>query len=77
MTRKDYILLANTLRIARNNASPVAQGDLSLFAIDQLTDDLCRELKRDNARFNREHFVAVVKGEKSLQSRPSRNGVQS
>ena len=77
MTRKDYILIANVLRVARNNASPATQGDLSLFAIDQLTDDLCAELKRDNARFNREHFVAVVKGLKGLQSHPSRKAIRA
>jgi hypothetical protein len=77
MTRKDYILLANVLRIARNNASPATQGDLSLFVIDQLTEDLCSELKRDNPRFNREHFLAVVKGLKGLQSRPSRNSIRA
>lgn len=74
MTRKDYILLANVLRIARNNASPATQGDLSLFALDQLTNDLCSELKSDNARFNREHFLSVVNGKKDLNSHPSRNG---
>jgi hypothetical protein len=38
---------------------------------------LCSELKRDNARFNREHFLAVVHGKRELHSHPSRNGVQS
>ena len=76
MTRKDYIILANVLRIARNNAR-VCNSPEASWTVNQIADDLCAELKRDNARFNREHFLAVVRGEKTLQSRPSRNGVQS
>jgi hypothetical protein len=76
MTRKDYILLANVLRIAHNNAHAMKSPEAS-WTVNQIADDLCAELKRDNARFNREHFLSVVNGEKPLQSRPSRNGVQS
>jgi hypothetical protein len=76
MTRRDYILLANTLRIAHNNAAHTKCQE-AIWIVDQLASDLCSELKRDNARFNREHFLAVVQGKRELHSRPSRNGVQS
>jgi hypothetical protein len=73
MTRKDYIILANVLRIERNAALTVD----AQVAIDNVTEALCSELKRDNARFNREHFVAVVQGLKGLQSRPSRKAIRA
>ena len=76
MTRRDYIILANVLRVASNNARVMKSPEAS-WTVNQIADDLCCELKRDNARFNREHFLAVVRGEKDLQSRPARNGVQS
>jgi hypothetical protein len=76
MTRKDYILLANTLRIAHNNAAHTKCQE-AIWTVEQLASDLCSELRRDNARFNREHFLAVVHGTKELHSHPSRNGVQS
>jgi len=35
-----------------------------------LLEELADALKRDNGRFDREHFLAVVRGERELQSRP-------
>lgn len=35
---------------------------------------IAEALATDNPRFNREHFLAVVKGERALTSRPARNG---
>jgi hypothetical protein len=71
MTRKDYIILANTLRIAHNNAV-LTKSQEAVWTVEQLASDLCCELKRDNARFNREHFLAVVSGKKDVNSRPSK-----
>lgn len=76
MTRKDYILIANTLRVAHNNAVH-AKSQEAVWTVEQLASDLCCELKRDNARFNREHFLAVIRGDKALHSHPARNGVRS
>jgi hypothetical protein len=75
MTRKDYILIAEALRIpylseVRNESPQHADG--ILMAASEIADSL----QRDNLRFNREHFLAVVRGEKELMSRPSRNGVR-
>ena len=91
MTRKDYILLAEALRVQRRNAainleSAKKQRDSSnppvyecgvINGIDYATDEIADALQRDNSRFNREHFIAVVRGEKELLSRPSKNGVRS
>ena len=68
MTRKDYILIAEALRKA-HAATPIS----SALAIQLVSD----ALQKDNPKFNRDHFLAVVRGNKSLTSRPSRNGRQS
>lgn len=74
MTRKDYILIAR----AGNNALAWAGGipndsDLAHREAIRLTMGfVADELGHDNPRFDREHFLAVVQGEKSLTSRPPR-----
>ncbi len=73
MTRKDYILIAEALRVARNTSAT----DEMVRGVDGAVEFLAVNLKRDNPRFNKEHFVAVIRKEKELHSRPSRNGVQS
>ena len=88
MTRKDYILIAEVLRVEYYN-SRIRQKGLHcsdgerLFADGQCSavwlaaNSMADSLARDNSRFNREHFLDVVRGDKPLLSRPSRNGVQS
>jgi len=76
MTRKDYILLAEALRVQYKVNKVFANDGLSrgvLSAAEEIAD----ALQRDNSWFNREHFLAVVRGEKELHSRPSRDGRQS
>jgi hypothetical protein len=76
MTRRDYILLAEALRIPYNSLSkPSYERELSGVSIAALA--IADALQRDNLRFNREHFLAVVRGEKELHSRPTRNGRNS
>jgi hypothetical protein len=73
MTRKDYIVIAEGLRLAYLNA----KNEMSLRDINGVglaADCVANALQRDNARFSREHFLAVVRGEKDLHSRPSRKG---
>jgi hypothetical protein len=75
MTRKDYIVIAEALRKQYQELNrpcgPLArENDGVLCAAVEIAD----ALQRDNARFSREHFLAVVRGEKDLRSRPSRNG---
>ena len=76
MTRKDYIILAEALRVQFNVNKVFANDGLSrgvLLAAEEIAD----VLHRDNSRFNRDHFLAVVRGEKDLHSHPARNGRQS
>jgi hypothetical protein len=73
MTRKDYILIAEALRVQfRRLARPASllsyENDGVLSAAHEIAD----ALQRDNCRFNREHFLAVVRGEKELHSHPKR-----
>ena len=67
MTRQDYILLATAFRSALDRNEDTAQSGI-LDAAHLVSV----ELALDNPRFNREHFLAVVKGEKPLNSRPNR-----
>jgi hypothetical protein len=74
MTRKDYIIIAEALRvtyrreqIGEEGSQPYASNAVILAACE-----IADSLQRDNARFNRGHFLAVVKGEKELLSRPAR-----
>jgi len=74
MTRKDYILIAEALRvtyhreqIGEEGSKPYASNAVILAACE-----IADSLQRDNSRFNRKHFLAVVRGEKDLNSRPAR-----
>jgi len=73
MTRKDYIAIAESLRFDLQRAK---LGQLSLntaaYGIEYATEGIMNVLAADNPRFNRAHFLAVVHGERELQSRPSR-----
>jgi len=69
MTSKDYILIAEVLRIEYLNCD---EGYRAEEAIHRVAMEMVDMLKRDNPRFDREHFLAVVRGERELQSRPPR-----
>lgn len=70
MTRKDYILIAQALLSetpGKNwNPNKAVQHDLDARAI-------ARALKTDNPRFDEDYFLAVVRGEKDLNSKPSKS----
>jgi hypothetical protein len=79
MTRKDYILIASALRDAYQkeemNNKYLPKGEhprTNLHALETASCCIAAVLQVDNCRFNREHFLAVVKGEKDLNSRPRR-----
>jgi hypothetical protein len=83
MTRKDYIILAEVLRVEYNVArlaekAIVCGGTARVQreAIEKIALELCDSLHRDNPRFNSEHFMAVVRCEKDLQSHPKRGGAR-
>ena len=79
MTRKDYLLIAEVLRVQRYRAEleiTHAEEFDKEFACgcaegaDSAAMELCDSLHRDNPRFDRAHFLAVVRGEKELTSKP-------
>jgi len=74
MTRKDYILLAKTMRNTvedlRYDAGQCDGAMASAYAI-------ANALQSDNKAFNHEHFMAVVRGEKELNSRPAKSAKTS
>jgi hypothetical protein len=77
MTRKDYIKLADVLFTARTWAEPWEPSKDRTEVhqtVDWIAGKIAIALHDDNPRFDREHFLAVVRGERSLNSRPPRNG---
>lgn len=73
MTRKDYILIAEALRDKRNCMDGADDVNGRMYeTFWDTTERICGALYRDNPRFDREHFLAVVRGEKELNSRPAR-----
>ncbi len=80
MTRKDYIVIASALRDAYQkeemNNKYTVQGEptrTNMQALETASCSIAAALQIDNDRFNREHFLAVVRGGKALMSRPSRS----
>jgi hypothetical protein len=69
MTRKDYIVIAEALHKAY-----VVNSGLSMTAklngVGEAAGFIADALEADNPRFNHAHFLAVVRGEKELNSRP-------
>lgn len=69
MTRKDYILIAKVF----NQTRVEYEGyEYSVNAVDVTASYLATEIANDNPRFDRDHFLAVVRGECDLNSRPGR-----
>ncbi len=85
MTRKDYILIAGALRASYVRTNPdnfnnQSSKDTALVEREGVLTaayQIAVALEGHNRRFNREHFLAVVLGEKDLTSRPSRDGRSS
>jgi hypothetical protein len=76
MTRKDYIILAQALGQALKTEIEVhgEQGE-TVGGVRLAASTVATYLGYDNPRFNREHFLSVVRGEKDLNSRPARRRV--
>lgn len=74
MTRKDYILIASALRIARKDAPELAvlelHKELTLHGVNVAVERIADAIKASNPAFDREHFLAVVRGEKEVNSKP-------
>ena len=76
MTRKDYILIASVLRNAYSTRLDI-HNPSNPQAVQEMANAFACALTNDNPKFNREHFLAVVSGNKTLTSRPAKNGVRS
>ena len=76
MTRKDYILIASALRDQYAHSLDF-NTSTNPQAVLEVATGVAFALGQENPKFNREHFLAVVRNEKSLTSRPSKNGRQS
>ena len=69
MTRKDYILLADVLNKRVGMCSVVGPEYTCVMSTALMVADA---LAADNEAFNKEHFLAVVRGQKALTSKPAR-----
>lgn len=75
-SKRHYQVLAEALRDTLLIDCPTAEylhGARDAF--DSAVTRVADALEKDNSRFNRAHFLAVVRGEKSITSGPSRKAV--
>ena len=73
MTRKDYISIAKAVRPVLTSLIQT-KNKAALVPANQMVENLAWELAQTNSRFDREHFLAVVRGDKELNSKPSNGG---
>ena len=73
MSRQDYIKLAEALRYGLGSlqADCFTRSE-ALKAQEHFAAHIAEALAADNPRFNREHFLAVVRGERDLLSHAGR-----
>lgn len=71
MTRRDYIHIARALM---QTVERYEMGDDKRQAVLLAARAIANECQQDNPRFNAEHFLAVVRGERDLYSHPCGKG---
>jgi len=69
-SKKHYVVLADVLQTEYRNAENPSK---ELAGIYRVAYNLADRLAADNPRFNAGHFLAVVRGERDVNSRPVRN----
>jgi hypothetical protein len=74
MTRKDYIVIADILRQTRN--APFKPQEV-MQTCDLMAEMFAVALAADNPRFDKQHFLAVARGQKPLVSRPNRKAASN
>ena len=67
-SKQHYQAIASILIYAKGCAECHTPNE----TIAHIAHDLAIEFERDNKRFNLEHFLAVVRGERAVNSRPPR-----
>jgi hypothetical protein len=81
VTHKDYILIAEALRTAhsssnlfyaasRRGSTTKDKEEVACNAVINAAEVMCLFLQRDNPRFDRDHFLAMVRGEREVGSKP-------
>lgn len=77
MTRKDYVGLERAIRTGldcldsmRLDGTPLEVAERAVY---WTAEEIAWRLHIDNPRFDGKHFLAVVRGEKPLESRPRRS----
>jgi hypothetical protein len=74
MTRKDSILIAGAMHSARIlYGSNSGQKAVWQEAVDHAALHIAGRLEDDDPQFDAKYFLAVVRGEKALTSRPARS----
>jgi hypothetical protein len=63
MTRRDYVLLADAIRTARNKEGRDGRPLLDQWAVDVVSAHLADTLKADNPRFDRDRFLDAAGNE--------------
>ncbi len=71
MTRRDYIHLARALM---QTVERYEMDDGRRQAVLLAARAIANECQLDNPRFNTDHFLTVVRGERDLHSHPCRKG---
>lgn len=82
-SKRHYLILARALRLSRGNVLEEAQAVeednptdqckptyWARYGMDTAAKYIADALALDNSAFKRDHFIAVVKGEKDAHSRP-------
>lgn len=57
MTKKDYEAVARAMNISACNYNSQHKEQAVIY---EIADDLAKEFKRDNSRFNRDKFIEAV-----------------
>lgn len=72
VTRKDYLLIASALRDVSQTVGESTHELIRAWhnGVLQAAEAIATRLEMDNPRFDRAHFLAVVRGEKELTSKP-------
>jgi len=69
-SKQHYQTVAGVLSRAREFSETLA---LNVYTIEAISERLALAFKDDNKRFDYEHFLAVVHGERPVNSRPPKS----
>jgi len=67
MTKKDYIIIADTLRKHRPIHTQDKKVTAQWYLFADIVDEFCRALQNDNEKFNAQKFWETIENEKHAQ----------